>query len=74
MAIKLNKTVAFPIKVPNTDFCFGGKTESGHHVTCENFDNDGGQPTCRMRLAYNLKFDKDIRVPRPTACRKLEEL
>ena len=72
--IKLFKTVAFPIEVPNTDFCFGGQTETGWHVTCGSFENDGGHATCRMNLSYNLKYDKEGRVPRPMRCRKLEEV
>jgi hypothetical protein len=72
--LKLFKKVIFPIEVPNTDFCFGGKTESGHHVTCGHFDNDGGEPTCRFNLDYNLKYDKENRVPRPMKCRNLKEL
>lgn len=72
--IKLFKTVSLPIKVPNTDFCYGGQTETKHHVTCGNFDNDGGHPTCRMNLSYDLKYDKENQVPRPMKCRKLSEV
>jgi len=69
--IKLFKTVLLPIEVPTTDFCIGGKTETGHHVTCGNFENDGGYATCRMNLSYNLKYDKENRVPRSIKCRNL---
>ena len=72
--VKLFQRVMLPIEVPDGDFCFGGLSKSGHHVTCGHFDNDGGYPTCRLNLFWDAKYDKDNRIPRPEKCRKLVKL
>jgi hypothetical protein len=72
--VKLFKTVALPIEVPDGDFCFGGKSQSGHIITCGNFDNDGGHPTCRFNLFWDAKYDKENRIPRPKKCLELKEI
>jgi hypothetical protein len=67
--LKPYKTVLLPIQVCVGDFCFGGPE---NHV-CPQFSNDGGYPVCEMKLSWDLKYDKENRVPKPEKCKALKE-
>lgn len=64
----MKKTVAKPIEVPDSDYCWEPKPP---HELCEWFDNEGGYPTCDQGLG-SLSYEKTGGVRKCEACRKLK--
>ena len=64
-----NKTVSYPIRVPEGDYCWNANSICGH------FDNYGGHPNCTLNMG-NLKYnsDMDSSVEKPPKCKNLETL
>lgn len=63
----MSKTVLLPIKVPTGDFCWD------QSVSCDYFDNEGGHPSCDLKLG-DLKYDKKSRCPKPNKCLTLQKV
>ena len=61
------KTVAFPIKVPEDEYCWNWETSS-----CEHFDNEGGHETCNLNFWKQKRTDKG--VLKPKECLNLKEI
>lgn len=64
-----NKTVLYPISVPNGDYCW---TYDGTEYTCSYFDNEGGHNTCELRFDNDCKKHKDG-VIKAIECSALKE-
>jgi len=61
--------VNYPIEVPDTLYCWGGKD----NLICQFFDNEGGHATCDLNFFF-LKRTPEGWVLKPTMCKNLEEV
>lgn len=64
--MKYYKIVLMPIQVCLGHYC------CGYGRVCGHFDNEGGHPTCSIKLGY-LKYDSAGNVLKPDRCKKLME-
>ena len=65
----MNKTVLYPIKVPDCDYCC--ESNSPFRI-CGYFCNEGGYHTCELVCNWNLEATKDGVLKAPE-CAKLAE-
>jgi len=66
--VKANKVVLLPIKVPAGKFCWDYNEK---FIICRYFDNEGGCPTCALRLG-DLGYEEPFGVLKPEKCLGLE--
>lgn len=62
----MKKTVLLPIEVPDTDYCWDGRTP------CEHFDNYGGHGHCDLDIGM-CDRGKTGDYPKPKECLVLKE-
>ena len=68
------KIVLLPIQVPLGSNCFGKIENSDEWETCQYFDNEGGYPSCSLKISYFLKYKNNGNgVPKPKECLDLLE-
>jgi len=69
----MKKMVLLPIEVPDGIFCWGKDEENQTHYVCENFDNEGGHPTCRL-FYLNVKWGIEWDRRKPLECLLLKNV
>lgn len=60
----IKKIVNMPIEVPNSDYCWDGKT------TCTYYDSEGGHSTCELDF-HPINRDQKGRCVKPEKCKML---
>jgi len=72
----VTKTVCLPLRVPSHPFCweYVSPIVDGRGEICEYFDNEGGHPTCQLKLGSLWDNRTKDGIRKPKECLALVEI